>query len=452
MENVLEDMDDLQFLPSYAAAAFEQYPPRLASKRSALGLARRRPGGPRQVSLRPHLPRTIPPARNESIRKTPLSEVTPVPQPPPTPAPTLAPTPTFTLTLTPTPTPTLPSSPSPPYRQPTPATHPNQKDLFEIEIDSSFLDDLDEQLLHSPMAAFLDACWEEVLSDSEGPPELTLGSRLNSPMTMTPHAYAAGRESYAESLDPFELEEGELEWAPATELVGERDAEDVVDSSHQRTPTQTLPSSPSTAHSWCPMPEDLSSHSVHSADSDATTHLSSMHWRRDSDVSDLLSPLQWRRPSVDSDFDSLDEFSGPTITENLGSELTSALSEHEWRTPTDRKVTLPDRYDYPSPPQSSSDHKPPSLGRSATHTLAPPPPSAGLRPAPQPPIRLSWVPPNGHSSHGAQLLAYWEPHFMTSYKDGVNASPSRPLKKTGSGGRWRKLDIFGSGRPVKGPP
>ena len=120
--------------------------------------------------------------------------------------------------------------PDTPPRVPTPATHPNEKHLLEIALDSSFLDGLDEQLLLAPMDAFLDACWDEVLAGAERPPALALGSRINSPMRLS---YLRGLMEDDDPvydsphLDPFSLEEGEVQWAPAAELVGDGGADDV---------------------------------------------------------------------------------------------------------------------------------------------------------------------------------------------------------------------------------
>jgi len=190
--------------------------------------------------------------------------------------------------------------------------------------------------------------------------------------------------------------------------------------------------------------------SIQSADSESTTP-------------EPLSPVQWRRQTASTfdsryafdDIDSLDEYTGPTLTENLGSEITKRSSSGEDK--NKKRVGLltdPDDFDWPPPvpplpPASSTDRKHPALDRLNTTTNAHP--SQSLTPSPHQPIRLSWVPPKDRDlglSHG--LLAYWEPHFTsnpTNTNDGVNGFPTRPIKqkKTGNAARWRKLDIFGAG-------
>ncbi|KAF7976419.1 hypothetical protein HWV62_6831 [Athelia sp. TMB] len=496
MDHFPEDLDDLHGLPSYATAAFEQYPPRLESKQAALGLARHRPGGPR-----PALP--IPPAPHPSpVRKLPSRAPSPALSPPP-PARSPPPAP-----------PALPHAhsylPRLRARSPTPATHPNEKHLREIALDSSFLAELDEQLLLAPLDAFLEACWAEVLSDDEPAPALALSARAASPLRMS---YLRGlmadddpvyEYAYDDSLDPFSLEEGEVQWAPAAELVGDAEDDDDVSArvlidlrspltstpaqaSGSRTPTQKMPSTPSTAYSWCPMPDDVRTPQTHIiSDPRLLTPLSQFSetssirsFASDSTAQIMSVQRRWRP----YDADSLAEFSRPT-TDDIGSEPSPSPSPRQ--RPPRLHWPPPHRYDASSPP-SRYDTSPPSppsrYSPSPPHNYATPPssPPASRSPSPPPldphtpldpprtqypypysthapssatlaaaPVRLQWCPPPSHS-HGAQLLAYWEPHFAAraAAADGVAAFPARPpprrrAKSTGSGARWK---IFGA-RPL----
>lgn len=137
--------------------------------------------------------------------------------------------------------------PVPPPAHPTPPTHPNEKDFSEIEIDSSCLDDLDEQLLVSPMDSFADLCWADAVTD-EGPPELTLslstlGSLRLSMTTSTVHRPVEVKvqvdevtpEKY-EDLDPFAVdssEEEEEEWFQGYDGE-EQDEDDLMNVSYAR--------------------------------------------------------------------------------------------------------------------------------------------------------------------------------------------------------------------------
>ncbi|KAF7969964.1 hypothetical protein HWV62_25518 [Athelia sp. TMB] len=286
--------------------------------------------------------------------------------------------------------------------------------------------------------------------------------------------------AYDDSLDPFSLEEGEVQWAPAAELVGDAEDDDDVSArvlndlrspltstpaqaSGSRTPTQKMPSTPSTAYSWCPMPDDFSeTSSIRSFASDSTAQIMSVQRR-------------WRPYAQDGD--SLAEFSRAT-TDDIGAEPSPAPSPRQ--RPPRLHWPPPHRYDASSPPHryDASPPSPPSrYSPSPPHNYAtpssPPPTSPSPPPldphtppsprAPYPysthapstatlaaPVRLQWCPPPSHS-HGAQLLAYWEPHFAAraAAADGVAAFPARPpprprAKSTGSGARWK---IFGA-RPL----